>query len=362
MIFYMPWTARRPGEMIETAVDATRVCNDLCLCTMEMENVVNWLVSCVRSGTLSEEETGLEMSEIGSLAFIEKLATMIAHREGFGDTLAEGLLRAGEHLGDRAKAHFSTSVSGVGFGESYSPREYITTAMLYALEPRQPMSMLHEVSFLIARWLLHRLKPELSDTTSEVFRAAATRFWGSDKAWDFTTHEGKALAAVRIQDRTYAKDSLLLCDFAWPIMESRNTPDHVGDPTLESRIFSAVTGIETDEAGLHEYGERIFNLQRGILLREGWRAREDDLPAEFNFTEPVQTHMLNPELLVPGPAEEPVSVRGNVLDRGKFESMRQEFYELRGWDPRTGLQTRGTLERIGLADIIPEMTTRGLVA
>ena len=242
---------------------------------------------------------------------------MIARREGLGDILAEGLLRAGEHLGDRAKAHFTPSVSGVGFGESYSPREYITTAMLYALEPRQPMSMLHEVSFLIAHWLLHRLKPELSDTSAEVFRAAATRFWGSDKAWDLTTYEGKALAAVRIQDRSYAKDSLVLCDFAWPIMESRNTPDHVGDPTLESRIFSAVTGIETDEAGLHEYGERIFNLQRGVLLREGWRARDDDLPAEFNFIEPVQTHMLNPELIVPGPTEEPVSVRGKCPRQGE---------------------------------------------
>jgi aldehyde:ferredoxin oxidoreductase len=112
---------------------------------------------------------------------------------------------------------------------------------------------------------------------------------------------------------------------------------------------------------LHKYGERIFNLQRAILLREGWQARDDDVPAAFNFTEPVRTHMLNPELLVPGPTEDPVSVRGNVLDREKFEAMRQEFYELRGWDPSTGLQTRRTLERVDLADIVPEMTTIGLV-
>jgi aldehyde:ferredoxin oxidoreductase len=223
------------------------------------------------------------------------------------------------------------------------------------------MSMLHEVSFLIAHWLLHRLKPELSDTSAEVFRAAATKFWGSDKAWDLTSYEGKALAAVRIQDRSYAKDSLLLCDFAWPIMESRNTPDHTGDPTLESRIFSAVTGIETDEAGLHAYGERNFNLQRGVLLREGWQAKENDVPAEFNFTEPVQTHMLNPELIVPGPTEEPVSVRGSVLDRQKFERMREEFYELRGWDPETGLQAVETLERLGLSDMLAELEPRGLV-
>ena len=47
--------------------------------------------------------------------------------------------------------------------------------------------------------------------------------------------------------------------------------------------------------------------------------------------------MLNPRLIVPGPTEEPVSIRGNVLDRQKFEEMREEFYHLRGWDPKTGL-------------------------
>jgi aldehyde:ferredoxin oxidoreductase len=361
MIFYMPWTGRRPDETIETAVAATRCCNDLSLCTMEMENVIQWLADCHRAGYLTEDEVGLELSEIGTPEFLERLAGMIARREGFGDLLAEGLLRVGDRLGEKAKACFTERVSGVGFGESYAPREYITHAMLYALEPRQPMSMLHEVSFLVARWLLHRLKPELSTTTAEVFRAAAKRFWGSEQAWDMTTYEGKALAAVKIQDRTYAKDSLVLCDFAWPIMDSKNTPDHVGDPTLESRLFSAATGIETDEPGLAQFGERIFNLQRGILLREGWKAKQADVPAGFNFTEPVETDILNPQLLVPGPTEEPVSVRGNVLDRENFEKMRNEFYELRGWDPATGLQKRETLERLGLTDMIAELKPRGLV-
>ncbi|MDY6843974.1 MAG: aldehyde ferredoxin oxidoreductase C-terminal domain-containing protein, partial [Thermodesulfobacteriota bacterium] len=324
-------------------------------------NILTWLNNCYQSGYLTEKETGLPISEIGSREFFERLITMIAKREGFGDILAEGLLRAGEQLGEKAKAHFTLNVSGVGGKNGYAPRMYITNALLYAMEPRQPIAMLHEVSYLIARWRLHMIRPELSPTTSEVFRAAATKFWGNDKAWDLTTYEGKAIATVKIQDRTYVKDSLILCDCSWPIMDSFNTPDHIGDPTLESRIFSAVTGIDTDEAGLNKYGERIFNLQRGILIREGWKAKESDAPAEFNFDEPIETDTLNPQLIVPGRGEEPVSIKGNALDRKKFEEMRKEFYELRGWDGETGLQKVETLQQLDLSDLAQDLQKHGMV-
>jgi aldehyde:ferredoxin oxidoreductase len=352
LVFYIPRVALRSDEPIESAVDATGLCNDYSLCTMEMGNVLTWLEDCYASGYLADLDTGLDMDQLGSREFMQRLVHMIAHREGFGDVLAEGLLRAGDILGEQAKAHFTEGVGGVGGGSGYSPREYTTTALLWALEPRQPIAQLHEVSYPIARWLLHQIKPELSPTTAAVFRAQAERFWGSDQAWDLTSYEGKALAAARIQDRVMAKDSLVLCEAAWPIMDSFNTPDHVGDPTLESQLFSAVTGTETSEVELYRYGERIFNLQRGILLREGWKAKEDDYPAEYNFTDPVQTSSVNPRMVLPGPTEEPVSFRGNVLDRQKYEAMRDEFYELRGWDPETGLQKAETLERLGLRELI----------
>lgn len=352
MFVYFPWVMQRPAEPVETAVDATGICNDLSICTMEMQNILHWLDTCAKAGYFPAEETGLDMEKLGTREFFEKLAHMIAHRQGFGDVLAEGLLRAGESLGEQAKAHFSNEVSGVGDGATYSAREYLMNGLLYALEPRQPIAMLHEISRLAGLWVMNQADPKSSPVTSEVFRGAAAKFWGHDTAWDLTTHEGKAQAAVKIMDRTYAKDSLLLCDSAWPLMFSWNTPDHVGDPTLESRIFSTVTGIETDEAALHQYGERIFNLQRGILLREGRRPKDDDVPADFNFTDPVQTAFMNPDVIVPGPGNEVVSRKGSVLEHGEFEKMRREFYELRGWDPESALQKSETLERLGLPELI----------
>jgi len=361
MVFYVPWVLDTPGEPIDTAVDATHICNDLSLCTMEMGNLITWLHQCLKSGYLTEKETGLKLSKVGSREFIERLVTMIALREGFGDTLAEGLLRAQEALGDKVPKFFLENISGVGEEAAYSPRLYVINALLYALEPRQHMALVHEVTYMIARWLLHRIRPDLSPTTGEVFRAAATKFWGHAKAWDMTTYEGKALAAAKIQDRTYTKDSLVLCDSAWPIMDSFNTPDHVGDSGLESKLFTAVTGIETDEGGLNLYGERIFNLQRAVLLREGWRPAVDDSPAAVNFTDPLKPDPLNPHLIVPGPGEDALSMKGNILDRAQFARMREEFYELRGWDPETGLQKTRTLERLDLDDLVEELQTRSLL-
>ena len=352
MFVYFPWVLGRPGESMETAVDATGICNDLSICTMEMYNIVQWLDTCSKSGYLTDKQTGLDISKLGTREFFENLANMIARREGFGDILADGLLRAGQKLGEEARAHFSNEVSGVGDGASYSAREYLMNGLLYALEPRQPIAMLHEVSWLTGLWVMNQADPESSPVTSEVFRAAADKFWGSEKAWDLNTHEGKAVAAAKIIDRTYVKDSLLLCDSVWPLMVSWNTPDHLGDPTLESRIFSAVTGIETDEAGLKQYGERIFNLQRRVLLREGRRPKVDDVPEEFNFVDPVETVFMNPEVIVPGPGEEVISRKGQTLDRDVFEEMRKEFYELRGWDSESGLQKAETLERLGLSDFV----------
>jgi aldehyde:ferredoxin oxidoreductase len=83
---------------METAVDATGTCNDLSLCTIKMYNSIDWLARCQKAGVLADKDTGLDMSQLGTRAFFEKLAHMIAHREGFGELLAEGLMRAGKTL------------------------------------------------------------------------------------------------------------------------------------------------------------------------------------------------------------------------------------------------------------------------
>ena len=46
----------------------------------------------------------------------------------------------------------------------------------------------------------------------------------------------------------------------------------------------------------------------------------------------------------------------------ELDVMLDEYYAIRGWDVKTGLQKRKTLEELKLADMIPEMEKKGLVA
>jgi aldehyde:ferredoxin oxidoreductase len=189
----------------------------------------------------------------------------------------------------------------------------------------------------------------------------ARRFFGSELAVDFSTYDGKALAAARVQDREYAKESLILCDLFWPIYFSESSPDGVGDPSLESQICAAVTGREIDEAGLYKVGERIGNLQRAILAREGHQGREYDVIDEYNFNTPLKSDFGNPDCIVPGKDGELFSRKDVLVDREQFEQMKGEFYKIRGWDVPSGLQKRAKLEELGLSDVARTLDKEGLL-
>ncbi len=351
MEYYLPWKYSREDEPLETLFDAPTLANDYSIGTWELQSMIDWLYDCYQSGSLTEQETGLPLSKIGTRQFLEELLHSIAYREGFGDILAEGLVRAGEKVSDKARAMFSPYIAPIGIHDLAPSRAIFAHALIYPMEPRIHQPLIHEISFVRAAFGYNELQPGLTPVTTKVLRDIARAFWGSYEAGDLSSYEGKALAAKKVQNRTYLKDSLGLCDFAWPITYSFNTPDHVGDPDLEAKLFSAVTGLASEE--VDRYAERIFNLQRAILLREGRRVPQADFPPEFNFTEPLQTNPRGDTVTVLGPGDEAVMATANMLDRDKFRDMLKEYYRLRGWDEETGLPLAETLAALGLDDLIP---------
>ncbi len=360
-MFYQTRAERYYGEATDVPRKATEVCDDYGIDTRPVETMIMWLSRCYKSGLLTDEETGIPFSKIGSYEFIETLVRKISLREDFGDLLANGTHKAAEKLGSDAQKLIKDYITNTGDSDYYGPRLYITTAMFYAMEPRFPIQHLHEVSVPIMMWSIRAMGMEDVFVTTEVLQKMFKRFMGSEAAADFSTYEGKALAAAKIQNREYAKESLILCDLTWPMFFSQVTSDHVGDPSLESQIFSAVTGREVDEEGLYKIGERIFNLQRAILVREGHKGREFDAIDEFNFTTPLKADFGNPECLVPGRDGKAFSRKGSVVDREEFEKMKDEFYQIRGWDVSTGLQRVAKLEELELGDVAQTLQNEGLL-
>lgn len=354
----------------KAAFVANELCDEYGLDTVVVYPLVMWIEKCKEAGILTDANTGMPLSKFGSLEFIEVMLRKIAFRDGFGDALAQGIYAAADIVGSGAKELITDYVCDkAGRWNQYDGRLYITTGLFSAMEPRQPIQQLHDISLLIMYWLTWVKKVGESFASSDVIRAIAKRFWGSEVAADFSTYEGKALAAKMIQDRAYAKESLILCDFLWPIQYDYDSDDHVGDPTIESKLFSAITGKEVDEKGLYRIGERIFNLQRAILAREGHKGRESDILPEVFYTKPLEesSPLGEASLLtasgtwVPGRGGEALSKSGCVVDREKFEEMKDEYYQLRGWNVATGLQTKAKLEELGLEGIIEDLEQRGLI-
>ncbi len=351
--YYKGWT--------DVPFNAARLCDKYGLDTMVMEPLVKWLHNCEQAGILTDESTGLPLTKYGSLEFIDSLVKMISLREGFGDILAQGTLKAADAIGGGARELLGDQIfPRTGEEWVYDPRMFITTGIFYAMEPKRPIQHLHEISWLIAQWVAWTKGAENAYVSSDVVRRVAKRFWGSELGGDFSTYDGKALAAKKIQDRQYVKESLILCDYSWPIAHVSYSEDHLGDSGIESKLFSAVVGKEVDEDGLYRIGERIFNLQRAILAREGHRGKESDTLPEFNYKIPLGKTEHNPDCLLPGKDGEKITRKGAVVEKDKFEAMRDEYYSLRGWDVASGLQTTSKLEELGLQDVAEDLTQRGL--
>jgi len=87
-----------------------------------------------------------------------------------------------------------------------------------------------------------------------------------------------------------------------------------------------VTGRKTTIGSFLETGERGYNLERLINLRQGLTAADDTLPKRL--TAELQR------------ADDPDS-------KVKLDQMLGAYYKIRGWD-RQGVPTKKRLQRLGL--------------
>jgi aldehyde:ferredoxin oxidoreductase len=145
-----------------------------------------------------------------------------------------------------------------------------------------------------------------------------------DSALDQGTYEDKAGIVAYYEDAVLISDMLSTCKWmnrwsygAW-------------SPELLARLVSAGSGVERSVDDLFDYARKIRTLERAYEAGEGLTREHDTLPRKAFKLANEEGHLLDPE---------------------KFEQMKSEYYELRGWDRETGLPADETLKELGVDDL-----------
>jgi aldehyde:ferredoxin oxidoreductase len=361
-VFYMSWIMNYTTKDDGARLLATRLCDGYGLDSTVLQSVIEILEACYKENLVTERQTGLPLTKIGTPEFIEKLVKQIAFKQGYGELMSQGTAAIAKAIGPKAVAKLPQFISTpANDKKDYDARLYITTALCYATEPRRPIQQLHEVSSLAMMWSGMPGEEPGKMFPAEQLRSFAEKAWGSAVAADFSTYEGKALAAKKIQDHAMVKESMVTCDLGWMSYRFNNVLNPA-ETVSESQIYAAITGRETDKAEMEVTGERILNLQRAIFIRQGWQGRKDDTLLDYLFTDPIKKGEIffNADAIVPGKDGKAISKLGAVVEREKFEQMKTEYYGHRGWDTMTGYPTKAKLKELKLDDVADDLGKRGL--
>jgi aldehyde:ferredoxin oxidoreductase len=341
------------GTENDEAAWAGKVLSDqLGLCQYTLFDLILWLVDEFKAGNITEKETGIAWSQLGTRKFIEDFLLKVAHREGFGDVIANGPIAVFRHLGEKVRDGYEAHFPARSQAEHYSVRAYPLVLMQWAVGSRDPLSGAHDWTVLVYWSGMNWPRTQKGALSPEQLKAIGKQVYGSEASVDAFTYEDKARVATIIQNMSSLKNSLVLCDWScFPILSSiNNPPNYKGDPDMERKLYCSATGKDLDVKEWLLIGERIVNLERCLMVREG-RRKKDDTVGEFHFRVP--------ETAVP-PWEKAQPVPP-VANREKFEAMRDEFYRIRGWDPDTGVPTRSKLTELGLDDVAEGLACDGII-
>jgi aldehyde:ferredoxin oxidoreductase len=291
----------------EAVLKANELCNDLGMDTISAGGSIQWLIESVQRGVLPRNIAGGIDLSWGNEEGVIALLDMIARREGVGDLLAKGTrLMAKEVGGDSWK----WAVQAHGLEQSrIDNRVAKAYALAFAVNPRGPDHLhaqpMAEFGFF----------PEA--------RRLVEKLLGSESYCNPTATEGKPELVRWHEDLFAVSDSLGICSFA-------TTTSYIIDIPSLLELVRATFGIEFTEAKLLRAGQRTVVLERCFNLRED-KHRQDILPWRM-MHDPV--------------AEGPL--KGNVNSPEELRAMLTRYYELQGYDPKTGYPTKELLLSLGL--------------
>lgn len=279
---------------MDAVIAANEKCDDLGMDTITAGNLVALVMELFERGLVSaKDNAGLEV-RFGDGHALLRMLELIVERRGLGAIIADGARGV-----IRARPEWEPYIlhsKGLTF-PAYDPRGFHGMGLAYATSAR---GACHNVGgYTVSDELL---KPK----------------------YDRYAVEGKGALVKSLQDNRAYVDSLGLCTVV------RGAYQFTNNPAPETLL--AITGYDF-APHLMTIGERISNLERLILVREGIERSDDSLPPRMG------------EAVPDGPAA------GHFINTDMLNRMLDEYYALRGWDQR-GRPIPETLEKLELVEVL----------
>lgn len=324
----LDWGAKCSINNLPAIWKCKELCQQFGLDYASAAGSIAFAMELFQRGIITSSDTkGLELSWGNEDATVQMLHK-IAYREGFGDVLAEGSVRAAQRIGKGAEQYVMVIKDmemmmqdpradrrGWCIGTLTNPRGGDNVKNTHCLAEKYHHN-----------WWVNEF---------DMFDDVKAKVYGMPPQEVSYTWEGKPLMCKWFEDLYSAANALGLCFFpagfslAW-------------GPTHFSKLFSACTGWDTTPKDIMKLGEKIFTLLKAYPMRQGLARKDDTWPDRF-FNESL------PE----GPAE------GVVLSRDTIDRVLDEYYELRDWDKKTGLPTKEKLRELGLHDVADDLLRQG---
>lgn len=277
---------------------ANHLTNDFGLDIISTGQVLATAMEWFEQGILDLEKTqGLDLSWGNGHAVVEGVKR-IAHREGIGDLLAQGVKRAAEALGP--EAHYAAMhVKGLEMAAD-------------EVRASKGEAVVHATS---ARGADH-LRPYASAIDAFGYRDEELGIVGEI---DYLEDGNKAWIKP-FQELSMATNMLGVCLFASITLAIK--------ASTWAKLLSEVVGKEVTKDELLKAAERVINMERLINARFGFDRKDDTLPKRF-LTEPAPDGR----------------GQGQIVD---LQKALDSYYTAMGWDLKTGLPGEAEVKELGL--------------
>ncbi len=279
---------------VEAVINGEFLCNNLGLDSMSTGVSIAFAMECYERGIITKKETGGLDLRFGNAEALDPLIKDIAHRRGFGETVALGTKKMAELFGKGSES-FAIHAKGMEIG-GYDPRVAKGMALVYACGPRGGC---HHAGGFTA---MDPMQGQEIDRETEAALVKASR------------------------ERRVFCDSAIFCTFL---------AVGVKDEVLAGLLRGA-TGLDRGVKDLYAVGDRGSNVERSFNVREGLRRSWDTLPQR----------LLSENL--PG-------AQGRKGQAVQLDPLIDAFYAVCGWDKETGIPTREKLVELGLETVAGDL-------